>query len=58
MGDFFSSPAANILVLMFIWVPFALGAYLDEHWNRERARKLLHPMRHIGRARPAVPTAA
>ena len=48
--------AANVLVLMFYWVPFALGAYLVEHWKEERAQRwrqhLVHPIRTMREIRP------
>lgn len=59
MVDLVSSPTAQIIVLLFYWVPFALAAYLVEQWRPERTRrslqKLLHPTRHIapGRHAPA-----
>ena len=43
--------AAHVLILMFYWVPFALAAYLVEHWNTERAQHwrqhLVHPIRYM-----------
>jgi hypothetical protein len=49
--------AMHVLALMFYWVPFALGAYLMEHWNTEHAQRwrahLAHPIRHMRELRPA-----
>ena len=60
--DFFFSPAAQVLLLMFYWVPFAVGAYLVEHRKHEHARrawrKLVHPIRHIQLQRHAATGAA
>ena len=42
---------AHAVMLMFIWVPFVLGAALTEHWRDEsvvrRRRELVHPIRHM-----------
>jgi hypothetical protein len=47
--------AAQVCLLMFYWVPFALGAYLVEHWSEERWRQhLFHPIRYIGEIRHTV----
>ncbi len=54
--------AVNVLLLMFYWVPFALAAYVSEHWNEERAKRwrqqLIHPIRHMREIRPAHDAAA
>jgi hypothetical protein len=54
MADFFvNGPGLVVMAFFFafFWLPFALGAYLVEQWNPERARrlvhKLVHPTRHI-----------
>jgi hypothetical protein len=61
MGDFFLSPAFVTMLLLFYWVPFAVGAYFADHYKPERTREWLHkhrrPTRHIGHGRHA-PTAA
>jgi hypothetical protein len=60
--DVFSSPAVQIVLLVFYWVPFAVGAYFVDHYDPERARrawrKLVHPTRHIRLDRPAATGAA
>jgi type IV secretory pathway TrbD component len=49
--------AAHVLLLMFYWVPFALTAYVVEHWSTERAQswrqQLVHPIRYRREHRPA-----
>ena len=54
--------AVNVLLLMFYWVPFALGAWLVEHWNDEGARRqrqqLVHPIRYMRQNRPTQAIAA
>jgi hypothetical protein len=56
--DFFLSPGFVTVLLLFYWVPFAIGAYFADHWKPERTResirKLLHPRRHIRVNRPAT----
>ena len=61
MRDFLSTgpgQLTQLLFLMFYWVPFALAAYLSEHWNSELAHRslerLIHPFRHIEPHRPAA----
>ena len=58
MGDFFLSPGFVTVLLLFYWVPFAVGAYFADHWKPERTRqwfqKLVHPTRHIGHGRHAA----
>jgi hypothetical protein len=48
--------AVNVLILMFYWVPFALTAYVVEHWNEESAQRwsqhLVHPIRYMREIRP------
>ena len=57
MEDFLSNPGAVSVLLMFIWVPFAVGAYFADVWDPERTRqrvhKLLHPIRHTEAETPA-----
>jgi hypothetical protein len=54
--------AAHVLILMFYWVPFALGGYLADHWNEERAQRwrqhLVHPIRYMREIRPTHDAAA
>lgn len=54
--------AAFLLMFMFYWVPFALVAYLTEHWNEESAqswrRHLVHPIRYMREIRPTHGAAA
>jgi len=54
--------AALMLMFMFYWVPFALVAYLTEHWNEEsaqnRRRHLVHPIRYMRAIRPTHGAAA
>lgn len=54
--------AAFMLMFMFYWVPFALVAYLTEHWSEESAqswrRNLVHPIRHMREIRPTHDAAA
>lgn len=54
--------AVNVLALLFYWVPFALGAYLVEHWNEEGAQRwrkhLVHPFRSMRELRPTHGAAA
>jgi hypothetical protein len=49
--------AVQVLLLMFYWVPFALTAYLVEHWSTESAQRsrqhLIHPIRYMRELRPA-----
>ena len=44
------SPTFVTLLLLFYWVPFAVGAWFADHGGAEKTRaftrKLLHPMRH------------
>ena len=57
MVDFFLSPAFVIVLLLFYWVPFAVGAYFTDHWKpkhaRESRRKLHQPKRPARVFRPA-----
>jgi hypothetical protein len=59
MGDFLSNPGAVSVVLMLIWVPFAVGAYFVDVWRPRHTRssdeKLRHPTRHTEPTRPVVP---
>jgi hypothetical protein len=45
-----SQAAVHELILLFYWVPFALTAYLVEHWRTESAqlwrKHLAHPLRY------------
>lgn len=56
--DFFLSPTFVILLLMFYWVPFAVGAYFTDVWSPRRAqrssRELGRRKRHMGLQRPAT----
>ncbi len=58
MFDFLENPAVVTLLILFIWVPFALGAWLDEVWDPKKTKrsleKLLHPRRHTHPSRPAA----
>ena len=51
MLDLIQSPTFVTLLLLFYWVPFAVGAWFADHGGAERtrawSRKLLHPTRHI-----------
>lgn len=62
MIDFLLSPAFVIGLLLFYWVPFALGAYLTEHRRKDGARhtwhKVSHAKRHTRRQRPIAPATA
>ena len=57
MADFFLSPAFVILLLMFYWVPFAVGAWFVDVWKPRRDQRSTHelrpPERHMGLRRPA-----
>lgn len=54
--------AVHVLIFMFYWVPFALTAYLVEHWNEEGAqrwhRHLAHPIRYMREIRTTHGAAA
>ena len=60
MLDLIQSPTFVTLLLLFYWVPFAVGAYYVDHWKpkhpRTSSRKLRHPTRHIRVNRPATAT--
>jgi hypothetical protein len=56
MVDFLANPGAVSVLLMFIWVPFALGAYLVDIWRPAETRRSLEKLgrriRHTERTRP------
>ena len=58
--DFFLSPAFVTVLLLFYWVPFAVGAYFVDVWKprhtRDSSRELGEPTRHIRVNRPATAT--
>lgn len=50
MRDLIQSPTFVTLLLLFYWVPFAVGSWFADHGGAERtrafSRKLFHPTRH------------
>jgi hypothetical protein len=51
--------AAVMFLFMFYWVPFALGAYVLEHWSDPLWRAhLSHPIRYMREFRPMRHAAA
>lgn len=58
MVDVLLSPAFVTLLLLFYWVPFAVGAYITDVWMPRRAERSSHEVRrtkrHMGLHRPAT----
>lgn len=58
MADLIQNPAFVTLLLLFYWVPFALGAWFVDVWKPRRAERsspeLRGPKRHMGLHRPAT----
>jgi hypothetical protein len=57
MGEFFLSPGFVTMLLLFYWVPFAVGAWFTDVYRprhpQRSSRELRRPKRHMGLPRPA-----
>ena len=57
MANYFLNGPGMMVLLLFYWVPFALGAYFADVWEPEPTRRMLqkvfHPIRHVRHMRAA-----
>ena len=53
MLDLIQSPTFVTLLLLFYWVPFAVGSWFTDHHGAERTRVWMSRRLHIGAHRHA-----